>query len=232
MALTRESFVVYKSFYEGIKELSDEDQLETFKALFEYGLYQNNYEGSSKITKALLITFKPGIDNASNRYLARVENGKKGGRPMHKNNLEKPRLTKPNLNDNVYVNDNVNVNVYDNETNHPVTCGDTPPREGNKCASAREVFVKYSKDNKELLGAFEAFEEMRRKIKKPLTSRAAELICAKLQYLSQGSSENQITIVEQSTLHCWQDLYELKPPGLTLKKETQLEAAARRLANG
>lgn len=36
----RESFIFYNSFYESIKELPNEAQLEVFKALSEYALYR------------------------------------------------------------------------------------------------------------------------------------------------------------------------------------------------
>ena len=56
---------------------------------------------------------------------------------------------------------------------------------------------------------FQDFKIMRNKIKKPLTIRAEKMILNKLEKLS--NDENiQVKILEQSILHCWQDVYPLK----------------------
>lgn len=54
------------------------------------------------------------------------------------------------------------------------------------------------------------FEKMRNKIKKPLTERARKMIINKLQKLSGGDTNIQIEILNQSIVHCWQDVYEIK----------------------
>lgn len=83
-------------------------QLEVYKALAEYGLTGEMGDDLSPIAKALLTAMIPTIDNANKRYVASVENGKKGGRPKKnkevvqeiKENLEKPKqnLNKPSRN--------------------------------------------------------------------------------------------------------------------------------------
>lgn len=118
----RESFVFYASFYEAIKELPDNTQLELYTAICKYSLYGELPE-LSPISKALFTAIKPNIDKAAARYVASVENGKKGGRPktQHKpnENPEKPSDNlnqtqhKPNENLNVYLDDNVNVYAND-----------------------------------------------------------------------------------------------------------------------
>jgi hypothetical protein len=112
----RESFVFYSSFYEAIKELPEATQLELYNALCEYS-FNDNLPELSPVAKAIFTVMKPNIDRATARYLASVENGRKGGAPkgnsnarkQPKNNLKQP---KNNLNDNV--NDNDNDNVDDN----------------------------------------------------------------------------------------------------------------------
>jgi hypothetical protein len=50
---------------------------------------------------------------------------------------------------------------------------------------------------------------MRRKVKKPLTDRAASMAIRKLGELrEQGESPG--AVLDQSTLHCWQDLYPVR----------------------
>ena len=53
------------------------------------------------------------------------------------------------------------------------------------------------------------FETMRRKIKKPMTERAAAMALRKLGEL-RDQGENPAAVLDQSTLHCWQDLYPVR----------------------
>ena len=66
--------------------------------------------------------------------------------------------------------------------------------------------------NDELLNnAFKEFVTMRNKIKKPLaTKQALTRMMNKIEKLSRGDNDLAIKILNQSTDHCWQDVYELK----------------------
>ena len=66
--------------------------------------------------------------------------------------------------------------------------------------------------NDELLNnAFKEFVTMRNKIKKPLaTKQALTRMMNKIEKLSGGDNDLAIKILNQSTDHCWQDVYELK----------------------
>ena len=114
--MERESFVFYRSFYEGIKELPRDIQGEVLTAIMEYGLNGVTTENQKQITKAMFALIKPQLDANNQRF----ENGKNGGAPkgnqnarkQPKNNQEttekqpKNNQKQPNVN----VNDNVNVN--------------------------------------------------------------------------------------------------------------------------
>lgn len=95
----KDSFVFYRSFYESIKCLDEEVQLEIYNAICEYSLNDVEVE-LSPIANAIFTLIKPNVDNANARYKASVENGKKGGRPRKNENLEKPNqnLEKPRHN--------------------------------------------------------------------------------------------------------------------------------------
>lgn len=58
--------------------------------------------------------------------------------------------------------------------------------------------------------ALKDFEEMRKRIKKPLTDRAKELILEKLEQLAPGDEQKQIKILDQSVMNSWQGVFELK----------------------
>lgn len=104
----KDGFIFYKSFYDSINALDESMQLEVYQALAGYGLTGEMRDDLSPIAKALLTAMIPTIDNANKRYVASVENGKKGGRPKKdkevvqeiKENLEEPRhnLEKPKQN--------------------------------------------------------------------------------------------------------------------------------------
>ena len=70
--------------------------------------------------------------------------------------------------------------------------------------------------NDELLNnAFKEFLTMRNKIKKPLaTKQALTRMMNKIEKLSGGDNDLAIKILNQSTDHCWQDVYELKSDGV------------------
>ena len=69
--------------------------------------------------------------------------------------------------------------------------------------------------NDELLdSAFKEFLVMRNKIKKPIaTQQAMTRIMNKIDRLSGGDNDLAVKILNQSTDHCWQDVYELKEDG-------------------
>lgn len=57
---------------------------------------------------------------------------------------------------------------------------------------------------------FKEFSEMRKKIKKPMTPKAEELIRKRLEQLAPADESIQIQILEQSIVNSWQDVYALK----------------------
>ena len=65
---------------------------------------------------------------------------------------------------------------------------------------------------------FDDYLEMRKKIKKPATAKAIDLVKAKIRKLSQGDEQLAIQLIEQSILNGWQDIYELK---VDFKKQNQ-----------
>ena len=117
--MERESFVFYRSFYEGIKELPRDIQGEVLTAIMEYGLNGVTTENQKQITKAMFALIKPQLDANNQRFengKLGAEHGKKGGRPRKEKPQENPTLTpkKPQENPNLTPNVNDNVNVNDN----------------------------------------------------------------------------------------------------------------------
>ena len=81
--------IFYKSFYDAIKKIPKEYQLEIYNAIFEYSFTGKKPEELSDIAEAIFMLIKPNIDSSQKKYNASVENGKKGGRPPKNKNPEK-----------------------------------------------------------------------------------------------------------------------------------------------
>lgn len=115
------SFVFYRSFLEGIKELEDEEKLSIFFAISEYAL-DGKLPQLTGAMKALFLQMKAQID--ANEI--RRENGRNGGAPKGNSNAKKqPKTTKNNQKQpNENENDNGNVNVNENEKFFPPTLDD------------------------------------------------------------------------------------------------------------
>lgn len=187
----RESFIFYKSFYEAIKEVEDKDKIQIYESICKYSLYEEETELTG-ISKILFTLIKPQLKANTKRF----EDGKKGGRPKKKTTgYEKKKTTgysekKPNNNVNVNVNDNYNEN-YNVNVN----------------------------DNK-LKIALDNFCEMRKRIKKPLTENAKELVIKKLDSIA-NNEEEKIQILNNSVMNSWQGIFPLKeekPKGISFSE--------------
>ncbi len=76
-------------------------------------------------------------------------------------------------------------------------------------------------DNAELENAFQEFLTMRKAIKKPIsTQQAITRMLNKIEKLSGGDDDLAIKIINQSTDHCWQDVYALKDAGSSPNTKT------------
>ena len=104
----KDSFVFYKSFYDAIKQIPEEYQLELYNTILQYSLEGIEPENLSNIASAMFTLIKPNIDSSQKKYEASVKNGRKGGRPKKPNNNPDKTQEKPNnnLNDNDNEDDN------------------------------------------------------------------------------------------------------------------------------
>ena len=126
-----DSFIFYRSFYEAIKEIPDEERLKVYDSICEYAL--NHIEkADTPISKGMMMLITPQLD----ANFKRRANGSLGGRPKTAQSDEESedkadnQGTSENLNEtkakpkqnqnktkgepNVNVNDNVNANVNGN----------------------------------------------------------------------------------------------------------------------
>lgn len=117
--MARDSFIFYRSFYEAIKEVPAEAQLQIYKAISIYALEQEEIELSG-IAKAIFSLVKPQLDANYKKY----ENGKQTKSKSKAKNKQTESKIGTNVNDNENVNVNVNVNVNDNDNAVGESCVD------------------------------------------------------------------------------------------------------------
>ncbi len=105
--MARDSFIFYRSFYNAIKEIPEQEQLQVYRAISIYALEQEEIKLTGT-SKAIFSLIKPQLDANYKKY----ENGKQKGSKLKANNKQTISKTETN------VNDNENVNVNDNENNN------------------------------------------------------------------------------------------------------------------
>lgn len=206
----KKAFILYSDLLPTVDQLPDEVAGRLLKHILEY-VNDKNPETDELLVK---IAFEP-IRQQLKRDLIKWEqraqnsrlNGKKGGRPTKEEAQENPN--KPGgLNKNPGEpgkpgNVNVNVSVKDNvkETNN------------KKKPATREVenLINNSFETNYNLGIkFNEWFNYRKEIKKTLK---ATTVKAQIKFLKKYTPEIAIKIIEQSILHGWTGLHELKQAG-------------------
>ena len=121
----KNSFVFYDSFLSAMKHLNDAEFRECVLKIRDYALEGNEEESESPMVNVIMELAKPNLDSARRRYIASVENGKKGaefgklgGAPKGNQNARKNKpqstLKQPldvDVNDDVEVDENEKVDV-------------------------------------------------------------------------------------------------------------------------
>ena len=129
---------------------------------------------------------------------------------LEKPTLENPTLEKPTLENPTQLNTNISntkkLNIY--LSNH----GGADNKLTNKPDSSRAYYPEDARLNE----AFKAFVYMRKRINKPLTSKAVGLTKESLAQMAAGEDgkldiEKAIGILNQSVMNSWSGLYALKP---------------------
>lgn len=82
----------------------------------------------------------------------------------------------------------------------------------NPKAKAKDIFAEFAAEDADLLASLTGFEEMRKKIKSPMTDRAKSMMAKKLTQMSGGDHNLMIALLDQSTMNGWKDIYALKQP--------------------
>ena len=177
---TRDSFIFYRSFYEAINHLPEDQQLQIYKAISSYSLdfKDVNLEG---IPNAIFTLIKPQLEANRKRYLNGIKE-KKISKPEAK---RKQTRSKPEANNNV----NLNVN------------GECKLINDNK----NIILPNFIKDN-----LWSEFLAMRKKLKAPNTEMALNRILKKLKAFEQQNIGNGTLAIENSIENGWKGVFEPK----------------------
>ena len=165
----KRSFVFYDSFLEAMKHLNDAEFRECVLRIRDYALEGNEEESESPMVNVIMALAKPNLDSARRRYMASVENGKKGaefgklgGAPKGNQNARKnnPQST-PKQPLDVDVNADVEVDENVNEKVDVEVDADAPSGSIEFQSSFSNSSIGFS--NKEIVNDSERLEENKEK---------------------------------------------------------------------
>ena len=74
----KKSFVMYDSFLSAMKHLNDAEFRECVLKIRDYALGGTEEESESPMVNVIMELAKPNLDSAKRRYMASVENGRRG----------------------------------------------------------------------------------------------------------------------------------------------------------
>ena len=207
--MAKDSFILYLEQQEIFEMLEDEEAGQLIKAIFKY----EKTGQIPKLDKSLKIAFIPiksVLDRNKEKYEKVVERNKQNiEKRWNKENTKnttgkigKKENTKNTDNDNEY--DNEHEYEYDNDNEK-----DIDKKEKNKKKKTFEDVILENDFSEELEIAIKDFIDMRKAIKKPMTTKALELLIRNLEKLT-NLEEEKIAILNQSIEHGWQTVYPLK----------------------
>lgn len=197
--MAKEYFCAYHSYLKSIRNLSDAECGRLFKALLQYSAGEQliNLQGREGIAFDFICEQ---IDRDNEKYAERCRTNRENGAKASATEI--PR-------------------TVPNGTERPQTVPIAPQGKGKGEGERKDDIPsgnntpptppRGSVDVPEALAeSWNGFCEMRKKIKKPLTDRAAKMILNELERLAPGDNHTKGLILDQSTKRCWQDVYQLK----------------------
>ena len=216
--MARDSFILYLEQKQIFEMLTDEEAGQLIKAIFEY-------EDTGQIVlldRSLQIAFLPirnVLDRNKEKYEKVVERNKKNLEKRWNKEDTKNTTGKNGIPKNTKNTDNDNDNDNDNEH-------DNIKKEKNKKRKTFEEVFAENNCSEELKITVRDFIDMRKTIKKPMTSKALELLFRNLEKLT-NLEEEKIAILNQSIEHGWQTVYPLKTNNMRNSSKSEIKEEAK-----
>lgn len=187
---------VFTDFADAMEELGDAERGRLFTAMLKYAETgaAPDFRGNERfIWPVAKLQIDRMAAECEGRAKTSRENGSKGGRPKKtQGNPKNPAGFSKTHKSQDKDKDKDKENIPSGNNTPP-----TPPRGRVDVPEA-------------LMENWNGFCEMREKIKKPLTDRAAKMILNELERLAPGDNHTKGLILDQSVKRCWQDVYPLK----------------------
>lgn len=185
-------FVFYGSFYDALSDLPDDLRLEAYDAICKYALLGEIPDCSGTVS-AVFKLVRPQID--ANRK--RREAGRKGGEANAKQTVSKPQA-----------------NGSKGEANASTIEAKEKVKVKEKVKEKEKEIKEKERLTPEVRKELDEFIEHRKKIKKPMTDHAVELLINKLNTLA-DSDDERIQMLREAIEKGWQTVYKHdrgKPP--------------------
>ena len=192
---------VFTDFADAMEELGDAERGRLFTAMLKYAETgaAPDFRGNERfIWPVAKLQIDRTVEEYSRTVEARRECGKLGGRPKKANGFDENQKKQKVFSETKKSKDKDKDKDKDKE-NIP-SGNNTPPTPPRGRVDVPEALIEN----------WNGFCEMRKKIKKPLTDRAAKLILNELERLAPGDNHTKGLILDQSVKRCWQDVYPLK----------------------
>lgn len=196
---------VFTDFADAMEELGDAERGRLFTAMLKYAETgaAPDFRGNERfIWPVAKLQIDRTVEEYSRTVEARRECGKLGGRPKKANGFDENQKKQKVFSETKKSKDKDKDNDKDNDKDKEnIPSGNnTPPAPPRGRVDVPEA----------LMENWNGFCEMRKKIKKPLTDRAAKMILNELERLAPGDNHTKGLILDQSVKRCWQDVYPLK----------------------
>jgi hypothetical protein len=197
MSNKRDSFIFYRSFYDAISDLTEHQQLEVYKAIFEYSLNFNEVELIG-VSSTVFKLIKPNLEANNKRYL-------NGTQPKNKQNgseteaKEKQNGSKPEANKDKDKDVDKDNNVNENKNKEKLD---------------------FSIVNEKLKKDFMDFIEHRKAIKKPIKTQDQLIrVYTDLKKLSGLNADLAKEIINKSIVNGWTGIFAIKEKPITTAPE-------------
>lgn len=192
----RDSFVFRRNYFEAISALKNKERLELYDAICSYVFEGNEPVFNSKKAESCFILIKFLLDREKERsdIASKGWSTRKSAHP-HVINEMKVSSSMGSKSD-----DNERIASTDSQTNVK-----TLPESAVK--KKPDIFSDFAHGDKALLESLREFAQMRTRIKKPMTDRAKQMLCNKLEKFDRHDWK---AILDQSIYAGWQDIYALK----------------------
>ena len=192
----RDSFVFRRNYFEAISALKNKEKLELYDAICSYVFEENEPVFNSKKSESCFILIKFLLDREQERsdIASKGWSTRKSSHP-HVINEMKVSSSMSSKSD-----DDERMVSADNQMNVKAL-----PESAVK--KKPDIFSDFAHGDKALLETLREFAQMRTRIKKPMTDRAKQMLCNKLEKFDRHDWK---AILDQSIYAGWQDIYALK----------------------